>query len=196
VGAAKAARKVEDWSGSPSPDVLIICGYAAGLADGTAPGALVIADAVVDPDGGRHLPDAGLLAAASSIHLPGFPVSRGILSTGDAVLVTIGEKRALALRTGAIAVDMETAGAARAAERRGLRWLAVRAVTDGPDENMPFDFNTLADREGNVDRRRVVLATLIRPWKIPGLVRLGAGSMKAARNLACFLETLLRTLPE
>ena len=59
---------------------------------------------------------------------------------------------------------------------------------------MPLDFNAFADSDGNVDKKRVILTTLTHPWKIPGLIRLGARSSLAAKNLAAFLEAYLTTL--
>ena len=120
----------------------------------------------------------------------------GTLVTADKVLVTSAEKRRLKEETGAVAVDMETAGAALAAAERGIPWMAIRAVTDGPNDTLPLDFNALADAEGDVDRKRILRATLTHPWKIPALIRLGQRSTLAARNLAIFLETFLKSLPE
>lgn len=128
--------------------------------------------------------------------MSGVPVRRGTLLTIDRILTHSDAKRALALRTQAIAVDMETAGAVQAAEAVGVPWLAVRAITDGVADDMPFDFNALADADGNVDPRRVIRAALCRPWKIPALLRLGTNSWRAARNLAVFVEALLRQIPE
>jgi adenosylhomocysteine nucleosidase len=87
---------------------------------------------------------------------------------------------------------METAGAAQIAEERGVPWLALRAVTDGIADALPFDFDAYTDAEGNVNRNQIVLAALTRPWKIPALIQLGGRSARAARNLATFLETLLQ----
>ena len=61
---------------------------------------------------------------------------------------------------------------------------------------MPLDFNALADANGNVDKKRVIAATLTHPWKIPALIRLGARSSLAAKNLAAFLDAYLQALPD
>jgi adenosylhomocysteine nucleosidase len=90
---------------------------------------------------------------------------------------------------------METWGAVQVAQKHGVPWLAVRAITDSVEADFPFDFNALADADGNVDRGRVILATIARPWKIPALLRLGARSSLAARNLATFLESFLEQIP-
>jgi len=179
---------------------LLICGFAGGLAAEMAPGSLLVAERVT-VHGDKASPevypaDSRLLALANSVGLPGIDLRRGALHTTNRILISPAEKKALAERTGAQAVDMETAGAARAAAARNIPWLAVRAITDAADQEMPFDFNRLADMDGNVDRSRVILAVLTHPWKIPALIRLGTNSACAARNLASFVEAFLGLLPD
>lgn len=208
VGRQKAAQEATHLLRERNIKALLICGFAGGL-QGLS-GDIVIAERVLEADNPilPYSPDTGLLAymqvfAESSgwqdlwRESPMTPViSAGTLITTDRVMVTREEKRALAERTGAIAVDMETAGAARVAQEHGVPWLAVRAITDGVDDTLPFDFNQFSDADGNVNRGRIVLATLTHPWKIPALLRLGQRSSRAAGNLAKFLETFLQTLPD
>lgn len=204
AGAQNAARAATQLFAA-HPDAikyLLICGFAGGLAQGVRPETLVLADRVMDESEDAHTPatiysaDSDLLCAAESVRLSGLSLRRGTLVTAARVLLSPEEKRALARRTGALAVDMETAGAERVAQAHGIPWLAVRAITDGPEDAMPLDFNALADPDGNVYTGPVLHATLLRPWKIPALARLGLRSARAARNLAAFLETFLQTLPE
>jgi hypothetical protein len=112
------------------------------------------------------------------------------------VLAHAEEKAACKSQTNAVAVDMETWGAAQAAERAGARWVAIRAVTDGANDTLPLDFNAFADAQANPDRGRIMRHILLRPWKIPALIRLGARSSHAARRLASFLEAFLKRYPE
>jgi hypothetical protein len=179
---------------------LLICGFAGGQASDLPPGSLIIADSVqtIGPSQNQetYLPDSRLVSLAESVPVSGVRKKRGLLATATTVITTPTEKRRLADRTGAIAVDMETAGAARGAQAQGLPWLAVRAITDGVDDRLPLDFNTLTDVNGDVDRGRVLRATLTRPWKIPALMQLRARSSLAARNLAAFIESYLAALPE
>ncbi len=197
VGRERAARSAEQMICAPDArlDCLLICGFAGGLTQALTPGSLVLADTVLYNDD-TFSADSTLLAAAESVRLSGLDARRGTLATGGRILTRADEKRALAARTGAVAVDMETAGAARVAQSRGVPWLAVRAITDGVEDALPLDFNALADADGSVNRGRVVRATLARPWKIPGLIRLGARSARAANNLAAFLAAFLEVLPE
>jgi adenosylhomocysteine nucleosidase len=204
-----AAQAVQTLDSLPHPPTyLLICGFAGGLSASAVPGSLVLADIVADSiDGGQperqshplvYRADSRLLAIAESVRLSGITLQRGTLLTGSLILTRATQKEALAQRLTPrpLAVDMETLGAARVAQERGVPWLAVRAITDGLYDDMPLDFNRLADAEGNVSRVRVVQTMLVRPWTIPAVLRLGARSGRAARNLAAFIEAFLERLPE
>ena len=194
VGTLKAARETAKLIEEGPTAGIVICGFGGGLTEQIAPGSLIVAERVLDTTGAHadtpkvYRPDSRLLERAEG--------PCGDLVTVSRVLTTPDEKRALHARTQAQMVDMETAGAVAAAEQAGIPWLAVRVATDSVEEPLPFDFNTLSDAEGNVDRGRVVVAALTHPWKIPALIRLGSRSALAAKNLARFLETYLQQWPD
>lgn len=186
---------------SPATPFVLICGYAGGLNPECEPGDIVVAEQVIDNITGRGVSrvDSALFRTAESICasalLGDFAVWRGTLVTTERVLTQSAEKHALIAKTPAVAVDMETAAIARIAHERKVPWLSVRVITDGLNDTLPFDFNALADEDGNVNRGRVVCAALTHPWKIPALIRLGTRSSLAANNLATFLKAFLEALP-
>ena len=102
----------------------------------------------------------------------------------------------LAQQLDVIAVDMETFAAAEVAKEAGVPWLAVRVVTDGATDDMPFDFNAMTGADGNVNKGRVIVSALTHPHKIPALIRLGARSSLAAKKFALFLQAYLQALPD
>src|SRR5205807_1383048 len=95
-----------------------------------------------------------------------------------------------------IGLDMETYAIARAAVTAGVPWHAIRAVTDGIDDDLPIDFRHFTNGRGEIDRSNLAVWVALRPWKIPSFIRLGARSALAARNLALAVEAFLRALPE
>lgn len=195
VGSEKAAKAVECLVTGGLLEHVVICGYAGGLAASFGAGALILADSVLSESGIALSASRPLLHLASHVPYAAVKPQTGTLLTSRRVLVTANEKRAARARTCADAVDMESAGAAGAAERHGLPWIAVRAMTDGPDDDMPLDFNLLADAEGTVTPERVLRSTAAQPWKIPALIRLGVRSATAATHLAQFLAAYLQGLP-
>lgn len=192
-------------------DILIISGFAGhlepvihffeGFPVRSYLGNVIVVSDVITETQEKFRASPALFEAASNVSADAMTVEScvicgGPLITGDRVLITPQEKSALAERTGAIAVDMETAGAVRVAQERGIPWLAVRAITDGVNDELPLDFNALANSDGSVNRGRILRATLAQPHKIPALIRLGQRSSLAANNLAAFLVAFLQTLPE
>lgn len=201
VGAARAGEAAARLVASlPEPPLcILICGFAGGLAPGVSIADVVVAESVLSAPGGlagdaRLFPAARLVSAASALVASHGVQRSGTLLTVERIAVTTEQKRALHAATGAIAVDMETAGAAPAAERLGVPWLAVRSVTDMADTDLPLDFEALAGPNGAPDGRRVIVATLRRPWLIPPVIRLGAHSARAANALADYLYRLLEAL--
>ena len=194
IGAKNAARQMTQILAAERVKRLIVCGFGGGLTEEITPGSLIVADHVLDATVASsvapkvYTPDRQMWELAEGPH--------GDLVTVGHVLTTPDEKRALHLWTKAHMADMETVGAVAAAEQAGVPWLAVRAATDSLEGALPLDFNALTDADGNVDRRRVIAATLAKPWKIPALIRLGRHSALAAKNLGRFLEDYLQQLPD
>jgi len=179
------------------PSYLLITGFAAGLRKEIRPGDLVIAHALIDrtkPNSriGRLIPNAALLANTNALPLYDIGLHQGEVLSVEDVVTTAANKSEMAIENaGVLAVDMESAGAARAAEEHGVPWVVVRAITDSMHEGFPLDFTAYVGSKGEVFRLRIVMAILSRPWKIPALLRLGHCSWRAARNLARFVELFI-----
>jgi adenosylhomocysteine nucleosidase len=119
----------------------------------------------------------------------------GPVVTVGAMCITVADKLVMAARfPGAIAMDMESAGAARVAESAGVPWLAVRAITDGVSDPFPLPFDRYVGVTGEPNRARIALAALAHPRSIPGVWRLGQRSARAAGNLAVFVEATVRAM--
>lgn len=111
----------------------------AGALDGSlAPGDLVVPDRI------RHAPDdpgfatdasarERIIAACSG----SLRVREGALWSAAEPLANEADKRALAERSGAIAVDMEAASIAAVAARAGLPFVAVKAICDPLGRELP-----------------------------------------------------------
>lgn len=115
---------------------------------------------------------------------------RGVLLSVDRVVVNKQEKAAL-FRQGAAAVDMESAGVAPEAERRGVPVAAIRVVLDVAAESFPVDFNTMRGRDGRFSPGALLRAALARPFSTGGeLLRLRGRLRLAAERLGDFLAGL------
>ncbi|MGC8666583.1 MAG: hypothetical protein ACP5VE_00505 [Chthonomonadales bacterium] len=202
--AGQAAQHLIRWC---QPRYLIVAGFASGLRSGLAPGTVVIASEVLWSPGGREGEQAGrhglleraqphpiLLDAAQRI-LAAHPVEVGGLLTLDYLLLDPSAKATAArLAPSAIAADMETAGGVVAALEAGIPWIALRCITDGASDRLPLRFDRYLGADGEVAPAKLLGAVLREPSSVPGLVRLGARSLRAAGKLAAFVEAFLQTL--
>jgi adenosylhomocysteine nucleosidase len=110
----------------------------------------------------------------------------GMVLTIDKVAQTAREKAGY-LQAGAIAVEMEAAGAAEAARVKGLPFVCIRAVTDLANETFANDFNGSLRSDGHFDTMRILRGTFRDPmvcWR--ELFRLQRRCALAARSLGDF----------
>ena len=89
------------------------------------------------------------------------------------------------------AVDMESVWVLAAAWQHGVRTMAVRAVSDAADSDLPLDFNRVFTERGEVSIPKVVGQLIRRPGRLPGLLRLANESEQAASALGHFLDAYL-----
>jgi nucleoside phosphorylase len=118
------------------PRMLVSCGFCGGLDPELMAGDLVLATAVRAP-GGEVLtaPEPARLAAAAM--LEGLRYRQGEVIQAASVVTTVDEKRELASRSGALAVDMESYVLGLEAAEAGIPWLALRAVVDPAGSPLP-----------------------------------------------------------
>jgi adenosylhomocysteine nucleosidase len=114
------------------------------------------------------------------------PAHTGVLLTQDRVAISAAEKAALFAR-GAHTVDMEAAAVASAARAAHVPFYCVRVVSDGASDSLPLDFNKYRDSDGRFSRRRIALATILRPTVIRRLFRFDNSCRHSAILLGDFL---------
>ena len=87
--------------------------------------------------------------------------------------------------------EMETVGIARIAAERGVPLLSLRAISDGPQEPIPFDLEGMMDEDANLRMGKLFKAIIAYPRIIPQLLRMGWNTTKAAENAAIALIAAL-----
>jgi adenosylhomocysteine nucleosidase len=117
-------------------------------------------------------------------------IVEGSLFCADRVAVTSAEKAGLRAKTGAAAVDMESAAVAQKAHEWQVPFRSVRAVSDMASEDMPLDFNLYRDAGGRFSRTRIALAAFQKPFTaIPALMRLDRNCKISDESLGEFFVT-------
>ena len=173
IGAEAARRAAEAVIAIYSPQVVYSAGFAGAL-DST----LKVGD-VVQP---RRVINAG---DGSSVNL----------DRGEGVLVSFGsvanprQKASLRDSFAAQAVDMEAAAVARAAEARGVRFAAVKVISDEFDFVFP-SMERFVDSQGRFLEIRFAGFVALRPWVWPRVARLAGNSTRASRALCDWLRKL------
>ncbi|HTS75323.1 MAG TPA: hypothetical protein VMG40_03920 [Bryobacteraceae bacterium] len=150
------------------------------------PGGALVEAALEIPIEVNGIVSTGFCGALDPALCVGDIVQHGIVCS-DRVAVTAAEKAALREKTGAAAVDMESAAVKRKAEEWGVPFRSVRAVSDVATEDLPLDFNLYRDSRGRFSPVRIALAAISKPFRvIPGLLRLERNCRIAAESLGEF----------
>jgi adenosylhomocysteine nucleosidase len=151
-------------------------------------GDLVIPERVIDQDGVTHavaVRHRELLAGASPAPWA------GALYTAREVVATPGAKAALFARTGAVAVDMESAVVAARAARAGCQALVVRAVSDDAGHSMPAELARLVTPEGRLRVASALTLGVTRPAALAGALELGQRTRRALQVVARTLAAMI-----
>jgi adenosylhomocysteine nucleosidase len=199
VGAARTERVLKWLFDTPKlgvvpyrPKLVISAGFAGSLHADYRVGDIILASEVVDAEG--HVrPTTWPEHSPEGEWRP--PLHRGRLVTVNQIAATPDEKRALAEKHGAVAVDMESTTVAGWCTERSVPFASVRAISD--DLTLPLSPRLLSLlRDGRVDALRLAGSLLLRPRMICELWRLARQTSFAAEQLGKALgELLTLTLP-
>ena len=181
-----------------SADLVIATGLAGALRESLQPGDLVLADRLI-LDAQRSdlepttvaIPSADLARCKAALEAHRLGFATGTILTAGQILKDGAAKRDAHTRTGALAVDMESAAVAAGALRRGLRFACVRAVLDTVDEEITGA--ELVGPDGEVRPLAAAGFVLRNPAAIVGLARMMRGLNRATAALAGALDALCRT---
>jgi hypothetical protein len=167
------------------PDLCIVSGFAGGLSESLAVADVIVPVHVCGPGGASIACDRSALELALSCGARRVDA----LHSAPAIVVTAAEKRQLS--TIAEAVDMESRTILGESHQRNIPGLAVRAISDTANVDLPLDLNRALGPHGDVSRSRLLTALLRRPTAVPDLVRLGVAGYRAATALSMFLDAYL-----
>ena len=174
-GGAKAAR-VGLQAGLPLPEgQLVSFGLAGALVSGLAPGTLLTGRRVVDADG-------TVLWEGEPLRVPG--ALAAVVCDAGVVVDDPEERRELARRTGAVAVDTESATLAATGRLTGV----VRAISDTPERPVG-KLAQAAHAHGGTDWGVVLRAFLTEPGASIRAARSARRGLVSLRHAASALAT-------
>ncbi len=163
---------------------IILAGLAGALREDFCKGSAYVATRVID-DAGHAWHPTGIAQGS----LPG-PSGPTIISTLHTITST-EDKRALAQRSGADLVDLESAAFAEAASAAGRRWAIVRGVSDGLHDALPEAIDEWVDEQGRARTSAVIAAIVRRPAMVSEVRRLRADSIEAMNAVARVIDSML-----
>jgi adenosylhomocysteine nucleosidase len=178
VAAAAAAQALVDAGVA----ALMTFGMAGGLDPALKSGSVVIPSELISSDGARYATCRawrGQVAAAVSTLCA---VTEGNLLTSSHAIGTPADKAAAFLRTGAAAVDMESAAVAGIAAKHNLPFIAVRVIVDTAADVLPRAV-VAASLVGRLQFARLIGGLILAPREIASLIRLAQRYRIAMRSL-------------
>jgi len=174
--------------------MVISTGVAGGLAPQLRAGDLVIADRLLLESGADGSFESVAVApetvrlAHAAIHRAGLTAAAGPMLTARRVLSSAAGKREAHSRSGAIAVDMESAAIAVETAPCAARFVCVRAIIDEAAHELPGA--ELADESGQVSALRAAAFFLSNPSALTRVPAILKNMGRATASIASALEAL------
>jgi adenosylhomocysteine nucleosidase len=129
---------------------------------------------------------AGCVYDAQTGEVFGDVQSKQVLVTTE-IIASVGDKARLHSRYRAHAVDLEAAAVARVAQAAGLRFQAIKAISDEADFEIE-ELSRFATSEGQFREASFALHAALRPAMWDKVLTLGRNSHKALRALTKALD--------
>ena len=198
VSGAHASRAEDNARAACSDGAMAVVsvGVSGGLDPALKPGQLIIGDEVLsDEEGTIFASDPFLLGAlrkAESFH----EAQVGRLLGADEIIASAEDKSSLFSRTRSLAVDMESHGAARAAEAADVPFVAIRAIADPADRALPKAALGAVAPDGSTLVVKTLAAAMRDPKQLPALMKLGSDSNAALKTLRSCIGPFVYSLLE
>jgi nucleoside phosphorylase len=176
VGAAAAARACSVIPHPARLDAIWSIGYCGATQPGFRAGDLLAAAEVRSAATGRCFP-------CLTPSVPAGSVAKGVVLTVDHIVRFASEKHHIG-QQGVDAVEMEASAVAAFAASHQAPFLALKAVSDTYEEEIPIDFDRARLADGRMSARSILAQTLRRPWAtVPGLRNLARSARLASESI-------------
>lgn len=195
VSGADAARAEAITQGflDDGAAAIVSAGLCGGLDPKLKSGDVVLGERVVSAQGDIVIADKRLSAAADK-----FSPRHVAIFGSDEIVDSLDKKQALYRRYAAETVDMESHGAARAAAKAAIPFIAIRVVADGHDRVLPKAALNAVTPSGGVNVLNVLAECVKSPQQFEQIALLGRDSGTATealrRDFGGFLGAFLLAL--
>lgn len=185
VGARNCSERIEALLHKVRPRLVICSGFAGAVDGNLKVGDLIIAE---------NFSDRQLVEAAEPI-LAGRKFRMIKLFTSASIIHSVADRNEIARASGAAAVDMETGAITSVCRSHGVPVLALRAISDSPQEPFPAPPKVLLDLERQrTDYGRLFGYLLMRPASIPRLIAFGRAINRTRAQLTDAIVAVVSAL--
>ncbi|MCA8998459.1 MAG: 5'-methylthioadenosine nucleosidase [Planctomycetaceae bacterium] len=191
AGMSRARQVTQGIIDAFQPRWILSVGLSGALVDGISSGDIVVGTGLTDERGEASL--------GVSLKFPADPargLHAGKLCTVDHIVREPREKRELAATTGAVAVDMESLAVAKVCRDRQTRFLAIRAISDDVNTELPREVTAILGPKGTIRAGALVGSILKRPSSVKDLWAMREQAVVAAEHLSKFLGGVIEQLDE
>jgi adenosylhomocysteine nucleosidase len=161
-----------------SPSLFVSVGLAGAISSSLKVGDVILPEKTINTETGRVFP-----VTATG------PTLAGALLSSPTVL-SVSQKREAAAHHHGIAVDMEAAAVAEVAASAGIPFLAVKAISDEANFEMP-PFEKFVRADGTFSTGPFLASAALRPQWWPRMLRLARNSRRASEALCARLRHLI-----
>ena len=198
IGRQNAEKSLREFLATHSPKLVLTSGFAGGLNPELKLGEVVFEisnrrdefhESQTEKEIGDLIGDSWNSSLRDKLLASGAKPAK--FFCGNRISTTVAEKKKLRAKTGADAVEMESAVIHAICRERGIPCATVRVISDTANEDLPLDFNTLSKPDKNLDFGKLFLAIAKSPGKIPALMQLQKKTKFAAEKLADVLAKII-----
>src|SRR6185312_9793339 len=166
-------------------------GVAGGLDPRLDAGSVALATKVIDDNGTIYMTSPKLVSEITrKLDNDGIQYLVGSWVGSNIERRKAEDKEALGKKTGAIAVDMESQGAAAWATANGIPFAVLRTISDRVDFTLPPLTDTAVNADGSYDLSAIFDALLQDPSQLGGLLQTGIDAFAAFSELQFCRDTL------
>ena len=199
AGGHRAAKAAQAMIDAYRPRLAVSAGFAGGLDPRVRRQDLVVATSLIrlpSPSGKGAGGEGGEMTLDPARLVPWLDevpnLHRGRLLSVDRVVRLREEKQELGRRHDALAIDMETFAVAEVCRARAIDFLAVRAISDAVDDELPGDIGQLLAQKSFAGQFGAAVGSIFRrPAAVKDLFNLHQNALASSGRLAKFLGMVI-----
>jgi adenosylhomocysteine nucleosidase len=170
-------------------DALISWGVAGAIDKSVNSGDVILANSIIN-EGHRYSISKDWLSHVSEHLQSTSRVCSGDIASSKEICASTTDKHHLLQKTGALAVDMESAAIAEAATANNLDLLVIRSISDNADTSIP---EAVLKHTNNLGQPRIfnfMLSCILKPNQIREISALATGYKKGLASLSSIAQVL------